>query len=318
MRHLRLRLNRNGPPPARENFITVYADDVGLTVIDEHGDPYEFGSSPGPPGPKGDTGDTGPQGEQGDPGPQGLQGDPGPQGEEGPQGEQGPAGSFQFPVGYLYISVDDTNPATFFGYGTWTQIPGGLYLVTPTGGQSGGDSIGSATHGHDFTQPSAHSDHAALSHAGATVGNHTFTQPSAHSDHAALAHSAHAGATVANHTDVTNHVHVQSVNSATTGGLNGYAVDTSTNTSTASGYSTANPTSGGVAAMVHTVGQASAHSDHAAQSHSAHSGGAVDAHSVGQANQHAAQSHTAHADGAVVDGTIAPPGFVVYAFQRTA
>jgi len=45
-------------------------------------------------------------------------------------------------------------------------------------------------------------------------------------------------------TVVINHVHVQNVNSATAGGLNGYGVDTSTNTSTASGYSTANPTGG--------------------------------------------------------------------------
>lgn len=48
------------------------------------------------------------------------------------------------------------------------------------------------------------------------------------------------------YTDVPNHVHVQNINSGTTGGLNGYGVDTSTNTSSATGYSTANPT-GGVA-----------------------------------------------------------------------
>jgi len=43
---------------------------------------------------------------------------------------------------------------------------------------------------------------------------------------------------------VVNHVHVQSVNSAATGGLSGYTADTSTNTSATSGYSTANPTGG--------------------------------------------------------------------------
>jgi hypothetical protein len=65
--------------------------------------------------------------------------------------------------------------------------------------------------------------------------------------------SAHSGTAVADHashthtyTQVPNHVHVQSVNSATTGGLSGYTPDTSTGTSVASGYSTANPT-GGVA-----------------------------------------------------------------------
>lgn len=45
-------------------------------------------------------------------------------------------------------------------------------------------------------------------------------------------------------TVVVNHVHVQSVNSGSTGGSVGYGYDASTNTSVASGYSTANPTGG--------------------------------------------------------------------------
>ena len=40
------------------------------------------------------------------------------------------------------------------------------------------------------------------------------------------------------------HTHTQNVNSATTGATNGYGVDTSTNTPTASGYSTASATTG--------------------------------------------------------------------------
>lgn len=85
---------------------------------------------------------------------------------------------------------------------------------------------------------------------------------------------AHSGTAVADHashthtyTDVVNHVHVQAVNSATTGGLSGYTPDTSSNTSATSGYSTANPT-GGVASgttngpsatLTHSVTQPSAH-----------------------------------------------------------
>lgn len=121
------------------------------------------------------------------------------------------------------------------------------FVVGAAAGANPGATGGSNTHGHGFTQPS---------------------------DHAALAHSAHAGASVANHTDVVNHVHVENINTATTGGATGFPAlkDTSTSGSEATGLSTANPTSGGVAAQVHSVGQASAHSDHAAQ---AHAGGTV-------------------------------------------
>jgi collagen type I/II/III/V/XI/XXIV/XXVII alpha len=273
----------------------------------------------GPQGPKGDTGDTGPQGPAGADGADGADGATGATGQTGPQGATGP--TWQLGVGALYLSVASTNPATVLGYGAWSQVAQGLVLIGQTGGQAGGDQIGSATHSHSFTQPGAHTDHGALTHAGATVGNHSFTQPSAHSDHAAQSHSAHSGATVGNHTDVTNHVHVEQLQGGTTGTTTGTHLMGSAATGgslRSAGQSTLNPTSGGVAAMVHTVGQASAHSDHAALSHSAHSGGAVDAHSVGQANQHAAQSHTAHSGGAVADGSTTPPSFVCYVFQRTA
>jgi hypothetical protein len=216
-------------------------------------------------------------------------------------------------VGSGFVSFVATNPATLLGYGTWASRGAGRVLVGVDTGQSAGDLLGSSTHGHTVTQPDAH---AALTHSGATVGNHTFTQPGAHSDHGAMSHSAHAGATVGNHTDVLNHVHAEFRNSATTGGLDGWAAgDTSTNTPLQTGYVTGNPTANGVAAQVHTVGQASAHSDHAAQSHSAHSGGAVDAHSVGQANQHASQTHT----GTAVDTSAhLPPAIAVYLWERTA
>lgn len=60
------------------------------------------------------------------------------------------------------------------------------------------------------------------------------------------------------YTQVPNHVHVQSVNSAAAGGLSGYTADTSTATSVASGYSTANPT-GGVATGTTAAGIAHLH-----------------------------------------------------------
>ena len=340
--------------PVSDAYVASTNDDVPPPILDQSGAPAPMPGEPGPQGPVGPTGPagpTGPEGPQGETGPTGPQGpagadgadgtdgatgatgptgpkgDTGDSGATGATGSQGPQGatgatgpSWQLGVGALYLSVASTNPATVLGYGTWSQVAQGLVLIGQTGGQAGGDQIGSATHSHSFTQPGAHTDHAALTHSGATVGNHSFTQPSAHSDHAAQSHSAHSGATVGNHTDVVNHVHTENINTAITGGVVGFPAlkDTSTSGSEATGLTTSNPTVGGTAAQVHTVGQASAHSDHAALSHSAHSGGAVDAHSVGQANQHAAQSHTAHTGGAVADGTNTPPSFVCYVFQRTA
>lgn len=133
----------------------------------------------------------------------------------------------------------------------------GKFVKGAPAGQEPGQTGGAATH--------THSDHAQLTHAGAAVGDHTYTPQGTNTGGAV---SAHSGAAVADHADhthgagtiavadhashthtytqVPNHVHVQTVNSATTGGLSGYTPDTSSNTGVASGYSTQNPT-GGVA-----------------------------------------------------------------------
>lgn len=270
------------------------------------------GGEPGPQGPQGEPGPQGPAGEDGADGAPGPQGPPGadgtdgedgadgatgPAGPGGPEGPQGPAGSdASMPAGVIVMWS-----------GTLATIPSGWalcngangtpdlrdrFIVGAANGANPGATGGSAT-----SQHAAHSDHGALTHSGTAVAAHNVTQPSAHSDHSALSHSAHSGATVGNHTDVTNHVHVEQLQGGTTGSNTGTHLMGSASTGgslRSAGQSTLNPTSVGVAAMVHTVGQASAHSDHAAQSHSAHSGTAVDAHGVTQPSQHAAQSHSAH------------------------
>jgi hypothetical protein len=175
----------------------------------------------------------------------------------------GPASGFEFPVGYIYISIDGTDPSTVLGYGTWAAFGAGRTLVSLNPADPDFDtaeelrgaktvasagsvaaptlsgSSGSATTGITV------SDHAAHTHS--VTSNVTV------SDHASHTHGVTSNVTVDNHashthtyTEVPNHVHVQNVNTGTTGGSNGYGVDTSTNGSGATAISTANPT-GGVA-----------------------------------------------------------------------
>lgn len=53
-----------------------------------------------------------------------------------------------FPIGYVYLSVNNTNPGTIFG-GTWEQISG-YYLYLGTGGTKT-DYTGIGTQGHRLT-----------------------------------------------------------------------------------------------------------------------------------------------------------------------
>jgi hypothetical protein len=227
-------------------------------------------------------------------------------------------------------------------------------FVKGANGNPGGTG-GSATHSHTTTQPA---DHAALSHVGATVGNHAFTQPGAHSDHAALSHSAHLACAVANHAftqpsahgtisshsgtsvgtsgagsahthtqgavtqpsahaDVLNHTHNQSNGLGATGNFSQVigTIDTSaggtggTPTTTALGQPTGNPISGGVASQAHTGTSVANPANESAHTHAAgavtqssdhsaltnnHAGGAVDAHAVTQASAHSDHAALAH------------------------
>lgn len=85
-------------------------------------------------------------------------------------------------------------------------------------------------------------------------------------DHASHTHT---------YTQVPNHVHVQNVNTGTTGSQNGYGVDTSTTGSTATGISTANPT-GGVATG--TTAGPSATLTHTVSNNGTFSGSALSTH----------------------------------------
>lgn len=105
-----------------------------------------------------------------------------------------------YPVGAVYISSVSTSPATLFG-GTWTALEN-VFLVAAKAADP------------DFAP-------------GSTGGARTVTLTAAQSG-------------LPQHTHIQDaHAHVENLNSATTGSLRGATPDTSTNTSTASGYSTA-------------------------------------------------------------------------------
>ena len=93
----------------------------------------------------------------------------------------GGGGSFQFPVGAIYIETTGANPATTFGYGTWVQRCVGKFVVglgADPDFDTVGETGGSKTHthvGHDnhvVTQPD---DHAAHTHLAGTLVNSTVT-----------------------------------------------------------------------------------------------------------------------------------------------
>lgn len=118
-----------------------------------------------------------------------------------------------WPVGSLFMTFDNTNPATLLGGGTWVQIKGKYLLAADTGNTVDGTSgVGAHTknvplvaHTHSFTTGSA-GDHThyvsgttgdagSHSHTGTTSWGgehtHTFTYPNrANPDHAVTGGSA--------------------------------------------------------------------------------------------------------------------------------
>lgn len=134
--------------------------------------------------------------------------------------------SFLMPVGHLYFATDGVNPATKFGFGTWVAFGAGRVLVGLDAGQTEFDALEKTGGAKTVTLTAAQS--------GVPAHGHGVTDP--------------------------GHTHVENSNNTTTGTLRGWgAPDTSTNQSTATGYSTAPSQTGLTVADATPADAASAH-----------------------------------------------------------
>lgn len=254
---------------------------------------------------------------------------------------------FTFPVGYVYISTDSTNPASIFGYGTWTAFAQGQVLVgldpndssfNTSQGTGGAKTVAAAG---TVSQPtftgSALSAHTHSVTSNVTVANHTPTQPTVAWPAGVPTASGTAVASHASHThtytDVVNHTHPHNLQGSTTGSTTGTNVMASTATggsARAMAIATSNPT-GGVATgttagpsatLTHTVTDPTIAWPAGVPTAS---GGGVDAHSV---TNNAVTSGSTSAG--TPSGTVSQPTFTgsatsvlqpyitVYMFTRTA
>lgn len=141
--------------------------------------------------------------------------------------------SLVWPIGSIFISAVETSPETLLGFGTWEAFGAGRVLVGIDANDTDFDTL-EETRGAKTVAASG------------AVSQPTFT--------------GNAITDVINHTHAVSitdpgHTHVETNNSATTGGTVGWgARDTSTNNQTATGYSTESATTGITASTANPAG----------------------------------------------------------------
>lgn len=215
-----------------------------------------------------------------------------------PKGAYAPA-SGQLPVGFVFISVVSTNPATLLGYGTWAAFGAGRVLVGLDSGDTDFDTA-EETGGAKTSTPSAHVGAAVAAHS-----NHTHTGPSHQHNLSGGAATAHSHT----YTQVIDHVHVQTLPSTQTGNFASGTRDTSSGGTggspgtVADALSTANPT-GSAGATGTTANNTAGATDNAGTGNTGNES-ASQTHSVTQPSDHSALS-------------VVQPYIVVYMFKRTA
>ncbi len=249
-----------------------------------------------------------------------------------PSADSGPMDllSRMWPVGSVYISVANTNPAELFGFGTWTAFGTGRVLVGVDPADSAIDAAEKTTGAKTVASagsvaaPTFTGALAALAHSGTAVADHaahthSVTSNVAVSDHASHTHSVTSNVSVTDHAAHT-HAFVASANTATP-----KLTTVNTSTGQAASGTTGNPS----AALTHAVtnnavtsGNPSATLSHSVTNNAVTSGNpsATLSHSVTQPNDH---NYTPAGSVSAPAFTGSPtsvvqPSIAVYMFKRVS